>query len=37
MDNVPERPGEWTGRTRSGVGTSAVSNAERDAVVEQFG
>ena len=37
MDNVPERPGEWTGRTpiRSGA-HQRVSNAERDAVVEQL-
>ncbi len=37
MDNVPERPGEWTGRTpiRSGA-HQRVSDAERDAVVEQL-
>ncbi len=37
MDQVPERPGEWTGRTpiRSGA-HQRVSDAERDAVVEQL-
>jgi len=37
MDKVPERPGEWTGRTpiRSGA-HQRVSDAERDAVVEQL-
>jgi hypothetical protein len=37
MDNTPERPGEWTGRTpiRSGA-HQRVSDAERDAVVEQL-
>ncbi|MDQ6696546.1 MAG: DUF1707 domain-containing protein [Actinomycetota bacterium] len=37
MSNVPERPGEWTGRTpiRSGA-HQRVSDAERDAVVEQL-
>src|SRR6476660_3684177 len=37
MDNVPERPGEWTGRTPNRSGAhQRVSNAERDAVVEQL-
>ncbi len=37
MDNVPERPGEWTGRSpiRSGA-HQRVSDSERDAVVEQL-
>ncbi len=37
MDKMPERPGEWTGRTpiRSGA-HQRVSDAERDAVVEQL-
>ncbi len=37
MDNMPQRPGEWKGRSpiRSGA-HQRVSNAERDGVVEQL-
>jgi hypothetical protein len=36
MENMPERPGEWKGRTIRSGAHQRVSNDERDAVVEQL-